>query len=81
MDESELRKLVRASPFMPFELHLSDGTVFSVTHRDMLLVSKRISRLALPGLDGEPFGTDILISNVQITHIGPARAPQVAAGA
>jgi hypothetical protein len=43
MPPDELRGLIRAQPFVPFRLHLTDGRAFDVRHPDNLLVTARVA--------------------------------------
>ncbi|MBM3831942.1 MAG: hypothetical protein FJ403_01455 [Verrucomicrobia bacterium] len=36
----QVRDLITADPFRPFRIHLSDGSHYDVTHRDMAIVEK-----------------------------------------
>ena len=38
MRRDELIEALRASPFRPFRLHVSDGTTYDVRHPEMLMV-------------------------------------------
>jgi hypothetical protein len=39
MSGDSLRELVRAQPFEPFEVHLSSGDVYQITHPEQVLVT------------------------------------------
>ena len=39
MSGDSIRELVRAQPFEPFEVHLSSGDVYQVTHPEQALVT------------------------------------------
>ena len=41
MDIDRLREAIRAVPFRPFTLHLSDGRSFSVAHPELIAASQR----------------------------------------
>ena len=61
-----VRDLITATPFRPFRIHLSDGTHYDVTHRDMALVEKSTVDV---GLDVDPDGIPDRIVRCSILHI------------
>ncbi len=52
MPAEELRKMLVQQPFRPFRIHLSDGRVFDVRHREMVWVGHEIAMVGLFALDG-----------------------------
>lgn len=48
MRANDLRNLLRAQPFRPLRIHLSDGTVFEVRHPDMVIVGASTAEVDLP---------------------------------
>jgi hypothetical protein len=49
-----IKKFYDAKPFVPFEMHLADGRVFPVEHREFLALTSTGRTLAVtqPGEDG-----------------------------
>lgn len=49
MPPEEIRALLRASPFVPFRLHLTDGRSFEVRHPEMAMVTARVIYVSVYG--------------------------------
>lgn len=65
MTAANVRKLVDATPFQPFEVHLSDGRVIPVQHREFIAVSpKDISFVVY-----QPDGDIDIVSTSQVTSL------------
>ncbi len=80
MPPEEIRTYVRAIPFVPFRLHLSDGRVFEVRHPDNLLLTTRAAVVGVYSGAGEgafPERTEVLalIHVVSIEAIGQTAQP------
>jgi hypothetical protein len=41
MRRNEMVEALRASPFQPFRVHVSDGTTFDIRHPEMLMVTRQ----------------------------------------
>jgi hypothetical protein len=55
MSPADLIRRVRAQPFEPFKLHLSDGSSFKIPHPDFITVSRKTVYVAVdPGRDDVP---------------------------
>jgi hypothetical protein len=72
MAPQEIKKALEEQPFIPFRLHLSDGTAWDVTDRnqayvDMLYVSVGINPDSETGL----FRKSIRISPNHVTRLEP----------
>jgi len=52
MPAEELRNMLMHQPFAPFRIHLSDGRMFDVRHREMVWVGHRVALVGIFGLDG-----------------------------
>jgi hypothetical protein len=58
MDPQEIRQALRRQPFVPFRLHLLDGTRFDIKHPDGLLLLRRVAHVAASSESpGAPQGT------------------------
>jgi hypothetical protein len=68
MARDELRRLLRAQPFKPFRIHLTDGRNLDVVGPEWMLVTRTTSYVGTPGLSGDG---ELLawIENDHITHI------------
>jgi hypothetical protein len=51
MTTDSLRELLRAMPFVPFRVRLSNGDVHEVVHRDFAMVTKSNLVVSFPGSD------------------------------
>jgi hypothetical protein len=64
MREEDLAKVVKAQPFVPVRLHLSNGATYDLTHPDGILLSERVAAIAV--------GNAItLVSLLHITEVTP----------
>ena len=52
MRPDDLLELVRAQPFEPFRVHLSDGAAYDIRHPDMVIVQRSKIIVSVPGPDG-----------------------------
>ena len=52
MPPDDVLELLRAAPFEPFRIHLSDGTAFEIQHPDMAIVQRSKVTVAVPGPEG-----------------------------
>jgi hypothetical protein len=37
----ELKRLLTAAPFRPFNLHMADGRIFAISHPEVVMVTKK----------------------------------------
>jgi hypothetical protein len=49
MPPQDLLQALRRRPFVPFRLHVSDGTVYEITHPELLMVAPGSAVVGLPG--------------------------------
>jgi len=68
MRPEDILELLRAAPFEPFRIHLSDGAVFEVRHPDMAIVQRSRVTVAVPGPQG-PDGPAERTVNRALAHI------------
>ena len=45
---ADVQRLVRTRPFVPFRIHMSDGSMFTVPHTEFALVTHRRVVVAVP---------------------------------
>jgi hypothetical protein len=79
MPPDELRSLIRARPFVPFRLHLTDGRSFDVRHPDNLLVTARVAVVGVYNGDTafpDRSETVALIHVVSTEPIAPSAPPK-----
>jgi hypothetical protein len=62
----QVRDLITANPFKPFRIHLSDGSHYDVTHRDMAIVERNTVDI---GLNLDPDGIAEGLVRCSILHI------------
>jgi hypothetical protein len=48
----DLRNMLMQQPFVPFRIHLSDGRIFDVRHREMVWVGRRVAVVGVFSPDG-----------------------------
>jgi hypothetical protein len=48
MHHDDLRNLLRQQPFLPFRLHVTDGTNYEIRHPESALVSRTLLQLSVP---------------------------------
>ncbi len=61
----QIRRFLRATPFVPFQIHTSAGEVFAVDHPENCAVVRHTVLVALP--DGE---NAIMLNVLHITGVG-----------
>ena len=59
---SEIRDFLHAAPFMPFDIHLSDGRAMRIAHPDLVTITGR-GRIIIEG------DTDDVYANVSPLHV------------
>jgi hypothetical protein len=55
MPPEDVRNALWAQPFVPFRIHLSDGTSYDIRHRDFLMVGKRSLLVGMSHNPDDPF--------------------------
>lgn len=70
MRPEDLLELLRAMPFEPFRIHLSDGASFEIRHPDMAIVQRSRVTMAVPGPEGPdaPAGRTVNRAPAHITR-------------
>jgi hypothetical protein len=51
MPPADLLLMLRAQPFIPFRIHLDDGTVYEIRHPELVLLSVASALIAFPDPD------------------------------
>ena len=69
MHPEELFAAVRRRPFMPFRLHVSDGSSHDVRHPDSVLVSRRATVLGVPDDPTRPAERLVTVALVHVTRL------------
>lgn len=68
MRPADILQLVRARPFQPFRVSISDGTEFDVRHPELAIVGRSVVVIGIPGPDG-PNGPVERFVNCALVHI------------
>lgn len=51
MPSSEMLQMLRARPFLPFRIHVDDGTLYEIRHPELVMVSVASAIVAFPDPD------------------------------
>ena len=52
MRPEDILEILRARPFEPFRVYLTDGAVYEIRHPDMAIVQRSKVTVAVPGPEG-----------------------------
>lgn len=77
MRPDAILKLLRAQPFRPFRISLSDGSQYAVTHPDLALVERSFVTIGVPGPKGRsaPLERTVQIALLHINKTEPLDLP------
>jgi hypothetical protein len=67
MPPAELLQVVRARPFVPFRMYMSDGTVYEVRHPELVIVTLGTAFVGYP--DPSQPGLSARVDIVSLRHI------------
>ena len=70
----EIRKLFRATPFMPFSLEFSSGTVLKVPHQDYLWITPAGMLIVCDDAGVAEFVSPYQVTKVRVEGAMPAAA-------
>ena len=73
MSGESIRKLMRAQPFVPFEIHLSGGEVHRVTHPESAWVAGSEVYVYYPDTDRVAWLSLLHVTSVEHTQNGHAK--------
>ncbi len=75
MRPDDLLELLRARPFRPFRVYVSDGTVYEIHHPEWIIVERSKALVAIPleGLAGHMEHYEI-VALLHITRLKPIRS-------
>lgn len=54
MRQNDLLEALRRRPFQPFAIHLSDGTVYAITHPEVVMLGPSAAMIFFPPPDKAP---------------------------
>lgn len=77
MPPEEILSIVRSQPFRPFRMYVTDGSSYEVRHPEMVLPTKRVVVLGLPGDPAEPFDRTVTVALIHIIRLEPLEASNV----
>lgn len=76
MNQTDMRDLLRAQPFIPFRLNMTNGTSYEIRHSELVIPLPRTVVVALDGdlAQGLPERTVTLplLHIVSVDHLEPA---------
>jgi len=72
MRPNEIQKQLKAQPFVPMRMHISDGSHYDIRHPEMVIVSHMVISVAVyEGTDTNMPERVILCDPVHITRLEP----------
>lgn len=75
MPPEELLALVRRRPFVPFRIHLTDGTVYEVRHPELVMPGRRAAIIGFPADPDEPlYQRHETVALIHIVRLEPLEA-------
>ena len=81
MRPQDFEESLRRRPFVPFRIHLSDGTTYDIRHPELVMVGKSIALVGARASDtpGTIFERYDIISLIHITRLEPIGTPSMPA--
>jgi hypothetical protein len=70
MDREALSKMLNRRPFEPFDLHLSNGEIYSVRHPEMAILGK--SKIFIYDANSD------MVDSIGLLHVAAIRTVQAA---
>ncbi len=81
MSPTELNDVLRATPFEPFRLHVTDGTTYDIDDPHRVLVANRYVHLGIPANPGDRISDRIIrIDLLHVTQTVPLVSPPKSGG-
>jgi hypothetical protein len=70
MRPEDILRFLRARPFEPFRIHMSDGTTFEIAHPELAIVERSTVLVGVPGPQGPdgPVERTVFCALVHITR-------------
>ncbi len=69
MHPDELLAAVRRQPFIPFRLHVSDGSAYDVRHPETILVGRRAAVLGVPDDPHQPAERFVTVALIHVSRL------------
>jgi hypothetical protein len=81
MPATELLRMLRIRPFVPFRLHVSEGMVYEIRHPEMVIVMAAAAIVAFPDPANEEMASGWELLDLRhIIRLEPIRSPAGQAG-
>jgi hypothetical protein len=81
MPASELLRMLRIRPFVPFRMHVSEGMVYEIRHPEMVIVMTAAVIVAFPDPSNEEMANGWeLVDLRHIIRVEPISAPAALPG-
>jgi hypothetical protein len=72
MRTPDIEAQIRQQPFVPFLMHMSDGSHFEIRHPEMMLISERVLGVAVYDRPGAQRATRIVMCDpIHVTRLEP----------
>jgi hypothetical protein len=71
MPPEELITAIRRRPFVPFRLHVSDGSVHEIRHPELLMVGFASVTIGIAASPGQPYTRTEIVANSHIVRLVP----------
>ncbi len=73
MPPRELLDLLRRQPFVPFRIHLSDGTTYDIRHSELVMVGIASATICIPTDPNQPelYGRTEIIALRHVIRLQP----------
>jgi len=70
MRPEDILRFLRARPFAPFRIHMSDGTTFEIAHPELAIVEQSTVLVGVPGPEGPdgPVERTVFCALVHVTR-------------
>jgi hypothetical protein len=73
---SELLAMIRQRPFVPFRIHVTDGTTYDIFHPEMVMPGISSAVIGLPANNAEPYyGRTETIALRHVVRLVPLDSP------
>jgi hypothetical protein len=81
MPLQEILNMLRRQPFVPFRIHLSDGSSYEVRHPDLVMPGARSIAVGIPSsaLPPDVYESVVILALPHITRLEPIGAPAASA--
>ncbi len=71
MDADDLFRALKAQPFKPVRIYVSDGSHYDVKHPDQAILDRRAIYVGMGGRGEGPFQRIAIVANIHVTRLEP----------